>query len=244
MKKHLILLGILISVSADIYAQSFAFGIKSGLTASLQRFDGFGNDPLLKAPIIGYIESDDPGGSVFAQFGYHTKGAANIPRQTVIYTDPQGNNVSWRPQKVEYEFNNLSLVLGFKKKYPVGNSFAYYLFGVRGDYTVSTNFEEFKDLNNSFFGSFPSDQFVQPWNYGVTIGGGWEFPFTDLFSGTLEFTVNPDFSRQYFQPPIQNVINPFVPGGPLTSIPERRISNIALEVTLGLRFLHKVIYED
>ena len=50
--------------------------------------------------------------------------------------------------------------------------------------------------------------------------------------------------KRKFQRTIQNVVNPFVPGGPLTSIPERRISNISLEVTLGLRFLHKVIYED
>ncbi len=242
-KLHRILIYFLLLTPLISNAQSYAFGLKSGLTAGIQQWDNFGHDPLYKIPAILFIESaDNDAGSVFAEFGYHVKGAANRPRQSTVYQDYQGNLVTYHPSVIEYKFYNLSLTLGFKKKYPSGPNFAYWLLGVRGDYTLKTNFNEFTEINKSFF-FYPDDAFVNKWNYGMTIGGGYEFPFSEFMRGIIEFTVNPDLSNQYRQPPLNNLINVNDPGQTY-NVPERRISNITLELTLGIRFLNKVEYID
>ena len=240
---HYIFLYFLFFTPFISFSQSYAWGLKSGVTAGIQQWDNFGRDPLFKIPLTLFIESaDNNSGSVFAEFGYHIKGAANRPRQSTIYQDYQGNLVTYKPSVIEYKFYNLSLTLGFKKKYPTGPNFAYWMLGVRGDYTLKTNFNEFAEINKSFF-VYPDDRFVNKWNYGMTIGGGYEFPFSDLISGIIEFTVNPDLSKQYYQQPFNNVINFYDPGQTY-NLPERKISNITLELTLGLRFLNKVEYID
>jgi hypothetical protein len=224
-------------------AQSYAFGIKGGLTAGFQTWDNYGRDPLYNPHVILFIESaDDDKGSVFGQLGYHTKGAANRPKGRTIYKDLQGNLVSYKPNVIEYEFNNLSLTAGFKKKYPFGANFGYYLLGIRGDYTINTNFKQFEEINKAFF-FYPSDAFVNKWNYGVTVGGGFEFPFSELIRGIIEFTVNPDFSKQYRQPPFNNLINVYDPGQHY-NLQERQISNVTIELTFGIRFMNKVEYID
>ena len=131
-----------------------------------------------------------------------------------------------------------------KKKHTLGNgdSKAYYLLGLRGDYTINTNLDEYDDPNFPFLTTFPTDQWVRKLNYGVTLGGGFEFPFGELVSGILEFTFNPDLSRQYNQPGIENVYDPYT--GTNRNISERKIYNITFEVTLGLRFLRLVEYVD
>ena len=94
--------------------------------------------------------------------------------------------------------------------------------------------------NNSLF--FPDEFFVRNWNYGVTLGGGFEFPFSDLVGGMLEFTVNPDFSYQYKQPQIPNVYDPYT--GQTRALGERLIRNVTFEMTLGIRFMRIVEYID
>lgn len=74
------------------YSQSYAFGVKGGVTAALQSWDNYGRDPLYNAHWVTFIESaDDDKGSVFAQLGYHVKGSANWPKGRTIYRDLQGN---------------------------------------------------------------------------------------------------------------------------------------------------------
>lgn len=224
-------------------AQSYAWGLKGGLTAAFQTWDNYGRDALYKQHAILFIESaDDDKGSVFGQIGYHVKGSANRPKGRTIYRDLNGNLVEYKPSVIEYAFYNLSLTTGFKKKYPLGANFAYYMLAIRGDYTLGTNFSQFDEINKSYF-FYPTDQFVNKWNYGVTVGGGFEFPFSELVRGVLEFTVNPDFSIQYRQPPINNLINPYDPTSNY-SVPERQIKNVTLEVTLGIRFMNKIVYVD
>ena len=58
----------------------------------------------------------------------------------------------------------------------------------------------------------------------------------------IEFTVNPDFSLQYEQPAIPNVIDPIT--GQTRTLQERRIRNLTFEITVGARFLRKVEYID
>ena len=60
--------------------------------------------------------------------------------------------------------------------------------------------------------------------------------------GFLEISGSPDFSFQYNQGPIDNVIDPF--GGPNRSIGQRQIRNFTIEISFGLRFLRKWSYVD
>lgn len=225
------------------WAQGFAFGAKGGLTLGVQDWNGFEQDPLFKYHGILFIESltEDTGLALFAQAGYHVKGSAI--RNQIAFGVLNSNQVFRLPPR-EFQFKNISLTAGVKKKYDIGgNKKAYYLFGLRGDYTVGTNLEQyelFTELYNTLI--FPINGFVQEFNYGATVGGGLEFPIAELVGTVLEFTVNPDFSYQYRQPQINSVYNPYT--GNNSSIGERLIRNLTIEVTAGFRFLRKIEYID
>ncbi len=226
----------------NTYAQGFAFGVKGGLTASFQKWNNYQKDPLYAYHGIAFIEStpEDVRFAIFAQAGYHVKGSALRNRN---FTNPFSGNV-FRPPTRKFEFRNISLTLGGKQKYSWGADHKmYYLFGVRGDYTLNTNFEQYESLN-TFFNTlyYPDDAFVRKWNYGVTVGGGFEFTMSEHIATLIEFTVNPDFSRQYFQPLTENVYDPYT--GMNRTLNETVIKNTTFEVTLGIRFLRKIEYID
>lgn len=234
-----LLLFFLLCGMASLSAQSYAFGLKAGPSAGYQRW-GEGNRNVLWARhIAAFIESapEDGGGVMYGQFGYHERGSA-IRFQAVQFGS--GNFLGQRTDPFRY--HNLSLQLGFKNRMMQENTVLYYFFGVRGDYTYRTNLEDYADLVRGGL-YYPTDQWVRKWNYGISVGGGWEFPFGDLVSGLIELSFHPDFSRQYDQPSIPNVIDPFFPGISRT-IPDRRIVNYTAEISLGLRFLRRIIYID
>lgn len=234
----LVLLGSLLSISA--FAQSYAFGVKGGPAIGFQRWGEGSRNVLWAHHIAAFIESspEEGGGSMYAQAGYHVRGSA-LRFQAINF----GNGQFLGQRTDEFRFNNASLTVGFKNRVYKGNTVLYYMFGVRGDYTLSTNLDEYSDLVQSGL-YYPVDQFVRKFNYGVSIGGGWEFPFSEFISGIVEFSFHPDFSRQYDSPSIPNVIDPFFPGGPTRTIPDRRIVNYTAEISIGLRFLRKIIYID
>ena len=225
-----------------ILAQNYAFGVKGGLTVGIQQWNGFERDPLFAYHGAAYIESADEGTelALLAQLGYHVKGSALRNRFGVNLID----NQVFRAADRKFEFRNISLLLGAKQKKDFAEDIkTYWMVGIRGEYTIDTNLDIHRAYNlryNTLF--FPIDEFVQPWNYGVTVGGGFEFLFSELIGGVIEITVNPDFSRQYAQPLIPNVTDPFT--GSVRSLPERSIRNIAFEISFGARFLRKVIYYD
>ena len=229
-----------ISSKAQDYG-GFYFGLKGGLLLGTQSWNNFERDPLVKYHGTAFIETYDESGrvSLFAQAGLHRKGSA-IRGRNFIGT----NGEPFRAPTQEFVFNNISLTLGGKKKnYLSETSTWHYLFGLRGDYTVSTNLKEYEALNeltNSLF--FPMDDFVRDINYGVTLGGGFEFALSELVGAIIEFTINPDFSFQYRQPSIPNVYNPYT--GTERSIGERTIRNVTFEATVGFRFLRRVEYID
>ena len=224
-------------------AQGFAYGVKGGLTIGTQKWDNsLTRDPLFRYHGIVFVESapEDNSTGIFAQVGYHIKGSAIRTNSTVVQTSQGLVDIAAR--KTGFEFKNISLCFGGKKKYQLNNSTAYYMLGIRGDYTIGTNLDEYVEINE-FYPIYPSEGGVRNLNYGVTVGGGMEFPLSEYVSGILEFSVNPDFSKQYEQPQIMNVPSA-QPGGPTRTIPERKIVNNTFELSLGIRFLRLVEYID
>ncbi|MEY4134137.1 MAG: hypothetical protein ACOYOO_06710 [Saprospiraceae bacterium] len=239
------------SLSASSFAQSYAFGVKGGLTVGTQKWDNsFEREPLLRQHIIAFIESaeEDQPFALFAQAGYHVKGSA-IRTFRSVFTQVDGTQVDVPATSTPFIFNNASLTLGIRQKFDFsGKKKLYYLFGIRGDYTISTKLRP-DNLPASallLYGNiYPFDEFVNRFNYGATVGGGIELPFAELTGMVLEFSVNPDFSYQYNQPLIRNVINPNPFGGTnRIDIPERQIVNLTFELSLGFRFINKIVYID
>ena len=245
--KNILTLGLLLALlpflNIKIAAQGgTAFGLKGGLTAGFQNWNSIERDPLFKYHGIFSIESlgEDEPFAFFAQVGYHTRGSAIRNRNFVNINTGQ----IFRPPAREFRFNNIALSLGAKRKYVLNNMNTYYLLGLRGEYTLNTNFDKFDEFNlaNPIYSIYPFSEFVRNWNYGVIVGGGLEFMFADLMGGIIELTVNPDFSRQYEQPAIPNVTNPYT--GNSVTIAERIIRNVTVELTVGFRFLRRVEYID
>jgi len=239
-KKVLFLISFTLSVFI-LNAQSFAWGVKGGLLVGLQKWEGIQRDPLLKYQGSMFIESVPEGNafSLYAQGGLHLKGGA-LRNQRYFF--PNGD--LYTPPTTEFIFRNASIVLGAKQKFDfgaVGKKF--YSFGIRADYTVSTNLDDFRNGTTPAPFTFPDNFFVRKFNYGVSLGGGLEFPFNELVGAIVDLTINPDFSFQYQQPPLGNVASPSVPGQ-IISIPERKIVNVTMELSVGFRFLRKVEYID
>lgn len=216
----------------DTSAQNFIFGPKSGPTIGLQNWNGIERDPLIAFHGAMYIEgNDDPDNALFAQLGYHTRGSA----EQVLFFSSAG---SFRNRQA-FEFRNVSLLMGAKKRFNQNKKDrAYYSFGVRLEYTLSTNLDQYAQYG----GYFPVEGFVNKLNYGGSLLLGQEFSFSEVLGAFVEIGVHPDLSKQYEQPQIPNVISPFT--GNSVTLRQQTIRNITFEVSVGLRILRKVVYLD
>ncbi len=246
MKKIVLACFMLLAFLSDIAAQSYAFGFKGGTTVGFQKWDRGERDPLFAYHGIAFIESAPEGNefAVFAQLGYHVKGSA-VRYRSYVYIDRfTGSEVQSPPRTDRYEYKTLSLTFGGKQKKEFKENIkAYYLFGIRADYTLGTNLDEYEVFNNAINTLYyPINAYVRKFNYGATIGGGFEFGITELIAGIVEITVNPDFSKQYVQPPIQNVYDPYTRNS--RTLPGLNIVNNTIELTVGVRFLHEIEYID
>jgi hypothetical protein len=239
----LILLG-LGFFSNQLMAQSTAFVLNGGLTMGIQRWDGFDREPLFAwhgALSIESVENEEDKASLFAQFGYHVKGSA-----TRFININQGSGFPNGTFSEEFRFNQISSTFGAKSKRPLGvtgRSKWYYFGGIRCDYTLSTNIDELGAANQLNRLYYPQVNFMNRWLFGAAAGAGIEFKWTELLGGEVKLSVCPDFTLQYNQPPIPNVIDPWNPGS-TTTIGERRIRNTAIELSFGLRLLRKVEYVE
>ena len=233
----------------EISAQGFAWGVKGGLTAANQSFNGgssFNNGLLFKYHGALYIESapEEATSVLYAQAGYHTRGHARRYQRGVSYNYQTGQLQEVSGFKEEFVFNNLALIVGVKRRGVLNNDRAFYAIGLRGEYTLKTNLPDGANLPGLFSLYYPTKDFVRKINYGLTLSGGYEFPFSDLIGGFAELSIHPDISRQYFQPSIViNSTNPFT-GESIGTIPEQSIRNLTFELTIGFRFLRKVVYID
>ena len=227
-------------------AQGYAFGIKGGLAVGQQAWSSGGsatNNLLFKYHGAAFIESVsavDKGQSVlFAQLGYHLRGSAFRYRSDLAY-DPSGTPVKISGFTQEFIFKNIGLILGAKRRGVLGNERAFYTVGIRGEYTVGTNLED-TPQNPFYISTYPQKDYVRNFQYGLTLSGGYEFPFSELAGCFVEFSIHPDLSRQYFRGEYpaydgflrQNVI-----------VPTQAIRNISFELSIGFRFLRKVEYVD
>ena len=246
MKKYLFTLVIFSCLVMDVTAQGFAWGIKGGPSIGFQRWDNTERDPLFAYHGILYIESLDNENAftLFAQTGYHKRGSA-VRIRPFIFEDTAGQIRTFSGQTTKYEFTNISLAVGAKQKYDFGvDHKMYYLFGIRGEYTIANNLDQFEEIS-TFSPFYPFEGAVQNWNAGFIFGGGLEFRITDLIGAIVELTVNPDFTKQYFHPDIPNVRFPSSNGQTTSrTLRERSIRNNTIELSVGFRFLRKVEYID
>jgi len=239
MKKITILLSLLTILSISAFAQSYYFGLKGGPSIGFQQWDGIDRNALLRWHGSVFIESMAEVGEIglFAQAGYHKKGSSIGGG---LATGINGNPIRLSGQA--FVFNNVDLVVGVKQRLDfsmMGSKNAFYTFGLRGDYTIDTNLEQYQDFNRGFL---PFPEFVRKWNYGASISGGFEFDFMEYIGGIFEISIHPDFSFQYQQPAIPNVRNPWT--GAFQTLNERTIRNVTLEISVGFRFLREIEYID
>lgn len=243
LKQFVILFLINSFASPFLFAQSYQWGVKGGLSMGLQSWNGGGtsnNSQLWGYHGAAFWESGDINtkSRIFAQAGYHQRGSATRFPRTVGF-DINGGVVEIPSTTINYIYNNLSLAIGARRSGIAGNEKAYYGVGVRGEYTVSTNFED-----NPFYLSFgaPQKEFVKKINYGLSLIAGYDFRLSNEIGGFVEINISPDFSRQYYRQAISNLQDPFT--RERYSIPEQTVRNTTIELSLGFRFLRKIEYID
>lgn len=245
LKRYFSILFLFFAISLVTQAQgSFAWGVKGGLAAAFQKWDNSDRDVLFGPHAILSIETlaDEGEFGMFAQAGYHTRGSA-VRVRSFPYTDPiTGQERNFDGNTTKYDFKNVALSAGFKQRFSFSRGNMYYLFGLRGEYNLKNDFDRFSELPLNIQSFFPTEAGVNDFTVGFIFGGGIEIPISDYIDATIELTLNPDFTKQYYQPPYNNVYDPYTRS--TRSLPERNIRNNTVELTVGFRFLRLVEYVD
>jgi len=226
MKKLLFVFTFLVFLAQENYAQYY-LGVKGGLGLNMQKWNSYERDILFTPCIDVFSESnDDPLNKLYASLGYHTRGST---------VRGFGFN-AYNP----YKFNNLVLELGGKRMMSVDKKYnGYYMLALRGEYTLSTNLN---DRAGTSIYNLVSDVYVNKFNYGATVGGGFEMAFGEDKILFLEASVNPDLSKQYEQSETLTIENPNPVPNPIgtnqfiTIVPQE-VRNVSLEIKVGIKFL-------
>lgn len=228
--KNIYLIFVLVLFSAfSVKAQGTGFGLKSGLSMGMQNWTSFSNNsPLFKPHFLASIESLDIEDrfSFYLETGYHTRG-------TSYRFIGGGPGIAFNTTSRNIEFRNISLSGGVKSKKAFrGDIKSYILFALRAEYTTGVDFQVFEYFQ----------QGTRLFNYGVTVGAGIEWMFSEHVGGVIEFRVSPDISRQIFVPSYQGLTNEIT--GELFNTQEQNVRNVSIELSFGFRFLRKVVYLD
>ncbi|MBK8668186.1 MAG: hypothetical protein IPN89_01480 [Saprospiraceae bacterium] len=219
------------------HSQSFWFGLKGGAAMNLQNWgDGASGVSTNRNPLFTingdvFIESVDEQkkGSLYAQLGFHTRGSAL--RYFSI------NNAF--SDVIGYKFRNVVLELGAKKSLNLDKEYdPYFILGIRGEYTVGSNLSDLITFNTLVY-----PEFIRKFNYGVTVGGGFETEMSEMSNVFLEFSIQPDLSFQYEQLPLYGIRTPWPPNDRI-NLGLTQVRNVSIEVKAGVRFLRKVVYID
>lgn len=225
MKKLLFVIAFLAFLTQDGVAQYYV-GVKGGIGLNMQRWNNFERDILFTPLIDVFSESnDDPLNKLYASLGYHTRGST---------VRGFGFN-SYNP----YKFNNLVLEVGGKRMMSTDKTYnGYYMLGLRAEYTLSTNLDQVGTTN---IYNLVSDVYVRKFNYGVTLGGGFEMAWGTNRVLFIEASVNPDLSKQYEQTESLTIENPNPTPNPITTNPfitiqPQEVRNVSLEIKIGVKF--------
>lgn len=224
MKIWILTIVVLCSGSQALLGQYF-LGTKGGIGLNMQRWNSFERDILFTPHLDVFAEShDDKINKVYASLGYHTRGSAIRGLGFQSFSS--------------YKFNNLVLEAGFKQMLSVGKKYnGYYMLAGRLEYTINTNLGERPQF--SVF-NLADDAYVRRLNYGLTIGGGFEYQLSETQVIFLEASINPDASKQYDQPNVVVITNPnpstFNPQSTITIQPQA-VRNVSLEIKIGIKFL-------
>ncbi|MBK9734875.1 MAG: hypothetical protein IPO92_07880 [Saprospiraceae bacterium] len=169
-------------------------------------------------------------GALYVQLGFHTRGSSvRFNSFNNVFSTQQG-----------FKFKNIVLEAGAKKAFNLDKEFTtYFILGIRGEYTVGTNLDDYLTFGSLYY---PVNDYVKKINYGVTLGGGFETYLSEMSNVFIEFSMQPDISLQYQQPPLNNVIEPFT--GQVVNLGLRQVRNLSLELKVGARFLRKVEFID
>jgi len=242
--RHIVVLVLCIAFTSFLNAQDydqdeevsgFFFGPKIGPTVGFQQWNGFERRPMFNYHAAMFIESIDPDfkGAFYGQLGYHSRGSGiNVASS---FANPFGES---------FIFRNISFGFGVKKRILTKTlTTPYYFVGLRGEYNISNNLAEVAEryLQTQAIFLFPPPEFVNSFTYGLTFGGGIEFLGSELIQPAVEVSISPDVSNQY-QSPGFTATNP-VTNQP-TTIAERNIKNVSMEISLVIRFMRKVVYID
>ena len=234
MKKLLFVCVFMSFFISENFGQYF-LGVKGGMGLNMQKWNSYERDILFTPSIDVFSESnDDEINKLYALLGYHTRGSA---------VRGFGFN-TFNP----YRFNNLVFEVGGKRMVTVDKKYnGYYMLGLRAEYTISTNLEG--RTNNSIY-NLVSDVYVNKFNYGVSVGGGFEMKLNEHKIVFFELSVHPDLSKQYEQLETLTIENPNpVAGGPFPSpqfitIVPQEVRNVALELKIGIKFLRGYYEEE
>ena len=213
-----------------------AFGIKGGLTLGNQNWNGSEREllPAYHGALTMESVNDSISLSFFGQVGYHVKGSAIRFRG---YQHPV--TLQWIPGRTErYPFTQVSVVGGLKNRHEVGMFDAFYYLGIRVDYLLDYQVLN-AHANNSGF-----DQYVNKVTYGVNIGGGIEYEFSNFPAAIfLDLSFQPDLGRQIFLPGGQVFyIDRFT--NQQIAYPEQKVLNRTIELALGVKFIRRVEWVD
>jgi hypothetical protein len=236
--KYLIFLSIILMLPKFTNAQGSFWGIKSGGTVATQAWAGFqAKDPLIAYHANVFYEElgREGNGGFVMQAGYHLRGSSIITRSFSSQTS-SGQAVTIPSNTQKFIFKNISVLMGIKKYFNTSSVRAFYGFGLRGEYTIGTNLASYENTTFGFY--FPQNSNVNKFNYGFNISGGIDFAIDSKKIFFVEFGVSPDISRQYFRQAF-NAYDPFGKTFYLTQ--QESIKNLTLEISLGVKFLRKVI---
>lgn len=241
MRKLLIITIALLISQLVVEAQGTYYGLKGGLSIGSQKWNSFERDLLFRYHGALCVEStyEDANYGLYGQIGYHIRGSA-----IRIHSFTTNQGIVFNPPVQEFLFRNISLGIGVKQKFENSSSFVpYYLLGLRAEYTIGTNFNDFDDINLLSF--YPNDIYLNKFNYGLTFGGGFDLAHSEFVKSFIEITFHPDVSKQYDQfETIHNVLNPRNPDGPRINLNPQSIRNFSIEVSAGIKFLQKIEYYD
>lgn len=215
------------------------FGLKLGPAIGFQKWNYFQRSPLFKYHAGLWMETshDDDPSSIYTEIGYHIRGSAI--RYTVPFTF---QNQTYTFPSDQFIFRNATIELGFKKKIPKDKYSAFYAFGLRGEYNLGSNLGVYNRINE-LLPIYPFKEGIKKVLLGFSFNGGIDFPFGEYTGGVLEFHISPDLTKQYYSPRIGNIVDIYNPNL-TTSIEERSIKNVSIELSLGLYFIRKVVYTD